>query len=67
METVCAENLLLALNFLLLYNKYKIKVIVFFRCLIMEMASCLVEGANDNLIEIIYNLTIHSFQVFFEV
>ena len=33
----------------------------------MEMASCLVEGANDNLIEIIYNLTIHSFQVFFEV
>ncbi|KAK7355184.1 hypothetical protein VNO80_14432 [Phaseolus coccineus] len=32
------------------------------RSLIMEMASCLVEGANDNLIEIIYNLTIHSFQ-----
>ncbi|KAK8468212.1 hypothetical protein PHAVU_007G252200 [Phaseolus vulgaris] len=32
------------------------------RCLIMEMASCLVEGANENLIEIIYNLTIHSFQ-----
>ncbi|KAK7392906.1 hypothetical protein VNO78_21356 [Psophocarpus tetragonolobus] len=32
------------------------------RCLILEIASCLVEGAKDNLIEIIYNLTIHSFQ-----
>ncbi|QCE05275.1 ribosomal RNA-processing protein 12 [Vigna unguiculata] len=34
----------------------------FQRCLILEMVSCLVEGAKDNLIEIIYNLTIHSFQ-----
>nr|KYP73656.1 RRP12-like protein [Cajanus cajan] len=32
------------------------------RCLILEIASCLVQGAKDNLIEIIYNLTIHSFQ-----
>ncbi|KAK7278926.1 hypothetical protein RJT34_23965 [Clitoria ternatea] len=32
------------------------------RCLMLEMASCLVEGAKDNLIETIYNLTIHSFQ-----
>ncbi|CAJ2673257.1 unnamed protein product [Trifolium pratense] len=33
------------------------------RCATLEIASCLVEGANDNLVEIIYNLTIHSFQV----
>ncbi|XP_061371507.1 uncharacterized protein LOC133314080 [Gastrolobium bilobum] len=32
------------------------------RCLMLEIASCLVEGAKDNLIEIIYNFTIHSFQ-----
>lgn len=32
------------------------------RCVILEIASCLVEGAKDNLIEIIYNLTVHSFQ-----
>ncbi|XP_014514666.1 RRP12-like protein isoform X1 [Vigna radiata var. radiata] len=32
------------------------------RCLILEMVSCLVEGAKDDLLEKIYNLTIHSFQ-----
>ncbi|XP_027365782.1 RRP12-like protein [Abrus precatorius] len=32
------------------------------RCLILEIASCLVEGAKDNLVEIIYALTIHSFE-----
>ncbi|KAK7267351.1 hypothetical protein RIF29_20020 [Crotalaria pallida] len=32
------------------------------RCLVLEIASCLVEGAKDNLMEIIYNLTIHSFK-----
>lgn len=32
------------------------------RCSILEISSCLVKGANDNLVEIIYNLTIHSFQ-----
>ncbi|KAL2327043.1 hypothetical protein Fmac_020470 [Flemingia macrophylla] len=32
------------------------------RCLILEVASCLVEGAKDDLIEIIYNLTVRSFQ-----
>ncbi|CAI8602125.1 unnamed protein product [Vicia faba] len=32
------------------------------RCAIMEIAFCLVEGANDNLVEMIYNLTVHSFQ-----
>ncbi|KAL3034112.1 hypothetical protein AAZX31_02G174400 [Glycine max] len=32
------------------------------RCLILELAYCLVQGAKDNLIEIIYNFTIHSFQ-----
>ncbi|KAI5396721.1 uncharacterized protein LOC127092073 isoform X1 [Lathyrus oleraceus] len=32
------------------------------RCAILEIAFCLVEGANDNLVEMIYNLTVHSFQ-----
>ncbi|XP_019453105.1 PREDICTED: RRP12-like protein [Lupinus angustifolius] len=32
------------------------------RCLVLEIASCLVEGAKDNLIEILYTLTIHSFK-----
>lgn len=32
------------------------------RCAILEISSCLVEGANDNLVQIIYNLTIQSFQ-----
>lgn len=32
----------------------------------LEIASCFVEGANDSLVEMIYNLTIHSFQVFFK-
>lgn len=40
------------------------RVFLFFRCSILEISSCLVKGANDNLVEIIYNLTIHSFQVF---
>ncbi|CAJ1967595.1 unnamed protein product [Sphenostylis stenocarpa] len=31
-------------------------------CLILEMASCLIGGANDNLIQIIYDLTTRSFQ-----
>ncbi|KAL1330444.1 hypothetical protein AAHE18_12G110300 [Arachis hypogaea] len=32
------------------------------RCLILEIASCLVEGAKDDLIELIYNLAVQSFQ-----
>ncbi|KAG5003578.1 hypothetical protein JHK84_027838 [Glycine max] len=31
-------------------------------CLILELASCPVQGAKDNLIEIFYNFTINSFQ-----
>ncbi|XP_058723958.1 uncharacterized protein LOC131595592 [Vicia villosa] len=32
------------------------------RCAILEIAFCLVEGANDNLVEMIYNLTVYSFK-----
>lgn len=37
-----------------------------FRHLILEFASALVEGAKDDLIETIYNLTMNSFQVFWK-
>lgn len=45
------------------YDDYLYFVLLFNRCVIMELASSLVEGAQEDLIDLIYTFIKHTFQV----